>query len=161
MTLRAAPERIVRLMQAGFRRHRGFTLLELMVVLGIVGVLLSLAIPRAARYLDAIRVRGAAQEIMSVFATARHHAIARARYASVLVDASAGTIEVRSEDRRVLIRDLTLGYGVTLRATRDSMSYSPVGLGYGAANLKITIERGEASDTVVLSRVGRIRRGKR
>ena len=148
-------------MQARFRRRRAFTLLELVVVLGIGGILMAIAIPRAARYLDAIRVRGATQEIMWAFTTARHSAIAQARHASVLIDAEAGTIEVRSADRRVLIRDLRLGYGVTLTATRDSMSYSPIGLGYGAANLKITIERGEASDTVVLSRVGRIRRGKR
>lgn len=160
MTRRARGERTVPLMQAGFRR-RAFTLLELIVVLGIGGILMAIAIPRAARYLDAIRVRSATQEIMSVFVTARHHAIARARYTSVLVDAEEGRIEVRSEDNRVLVRDLTLGYGVTLTATRDSMSYSPIGLGYGAANLKITIQRGAASDTVVLSRVGRIRRGKR
>jgi len=148
-------------MQTRFRRRRAFTLLELIVVLGIGGILMAIAIPRAARYLDAIRVRSATQEIMSVFVTARHHAIARARHASVLVDAEAGRIEVRSEDKRVLVRDLAHGYGVTLTATRDSMSYSPIGLGWGAANLKITIQRGAASDTVVLSRVGRIRRGKR
>ena len=148
-------------MQARFRRRRAFTLLELIVVLGIGGILMTIAIPRAARFLDAIRVRSATQEIMSAFVTARHHAIARARYASVLIDAEEGRIEVRSEDKRVLVRDLRLGYGVTLTATRDSMSYSPVGLGYGAANLKVVVARGAASDTVVLSRVGRIRRGRR
>ena len=148
-------------MQGRFRPRRAFTLLELIVVLGIGGIMMAVAIPRAARYLDAIRVRGATQEVMSAFVTARHHAIARARYASVLIDAEEGRIEVRSEDKRVLERNLRVGYGVTLIATRDSMSYSPVGLGYGAANLRITIQRGEAADTVVLSRVGRIRRGKR
>ena len=138
-------------------RRAGVTLLELSLVLGIIGVLLAVTVPRFAEYVDRIRVAGATREIVSTFATARQIAIARARHASVLVHADRGTIEVRCESQRVLERDLAAAYGVTLRATRDSMAYDPIGLGYGAANLRVIVARGAARDTVVISRLGRIR----
>jgi hypothetical protein len=46
---------------------------------------------------------------------------------------------------------------VRLAATRDSMAYLPLGLGYGAANLRAVLTRGRASDTVFVSRLGRVR----
>ena len=49
-------------------------------------------------------------------------------------------------------------HGVTLSATRDSMAYAPNGLGYGASNLSIIVRRGAVTDTVVVSRLGRVRR---
>ena len=136
------------------------TLLELMTVLSLVGIILAIAMPRAAGYMDAIRVAGAARETMSMFVTARHTAIARSRRASVLVDPAAARLELRVEDTTILRRDLHEGYGVRLTSTRDSMSYDPVGLGYGAANLRIIVSRGKAADTVYVSRVGRVRRAR-
>lgn len=134
------------------------TLLELMTVLGLVGILLAIAMPRAAGYMDGIRVGGAIRETISVFVTARHTATARSRRASVHIDQADARLEVRVEDQTILRRDLNERYGVTIRATRDSMSYDPVGLGYGAANLRIIVSRGHAADTVFISRLGRVRR---
>lgn len=137
------------------------TLLELLMVLSVVGVLALITFPRAARYIDAIRVGSATREVVNSFTTARHLAIARGQRAAVHIDPEQGTIEVTCDRERILIRDLVGQYGVALRSTRDSMAYDPIGIGYGAANLKVIITRGEAADTVIISRAGRVRTGRR
>jgi hypothetical protein len=46
---------------------------------------------------------------------------------------------------------------VSMVATRDSMAYLPSGLGYGAANMSVFLERGDRLDTISISRLGRVR----
>ena len=57
----------------------------------------------------------------------------------------------------LLRRDLAIGYGVRISASRDSMAFDARGLGMGAANLSLVARRGRAVDTLFLSRLGRIR----
>ena len=48
--------------------------------------------------------------------------------------------------------------GVTLVATRPILRIGPTGLGFGAANTKILLSRGEASESLTTSRLGRLKR---
>jgi hypothetical protein len=48
-------------------------------------------------------------------------------------------------------------HGVRLSATRARMSYSATGIGYGAANLSVSVRRNDSVDTVFVSRLGRLR----
>jgi type II secretory pathway pseudopilin PulG len=132
-------------------------LIELVVVAAIVAVLASASIPRAARYIDRIKVAGATREIATVFATARMAAIARASFATVRVDEPRGSVTALMGRDTIMTRNVGSSFGVKLKTTRDTMAYNPVGLGYGAANLSVTVSRGNAVDTVVTSRLGRIR----
>ena len=140
-----------------FAQQPGTTLIELVVVVGIVAVLAAISFPRASRYMDRIHVSGATREVATVFATARMAAVARASLTSVLIDQNAGTIIAVTGRDTIVTRNIAQSFGVTMRATRDSMSYSSIGLGYGAANLRVILSRGEAADSVVTSRLGRIR----
>jgi hypothetical protein len=63
---------------------------------------------------------------------------------------SLGTDTVRK-------RDIGAEHGVELSATRVRMSYSAMGIGYGAANLSAVVRRRSAVDTVFVSRLGRVR----
>jgi len=137
--------------------RRAFTAIELTIVLGVVAVLCAIAMPTATKLLDRIRVRAAVSEIESIFAAARHIAIARAAQSTVEIDTADKIISVTvGEDtvRRALVGP---EYDVSLMSTRGSMSYSATGLGYGAANLSIVLRKGLASDTVIVSRLGRVR----
>jgi len=60
---------------------------------------------------------------------------------------------------RDTVRRLRLGrlHGVALGTTRDSLAFDARGLGHGAANLRITLERRTEAETLVVSRLGRVR----
>ena len=138
-------------------RYRGVTLAELLVVIGIVGILFCLAAVRVRSAADAAATRAASSEAVTAFARARQAAMSRGSAAAVHIDSARGTIEVHAESVVVLARDLHALYGVALAATRDSMAYDPRGLGVGAANLSLVLRRGRAADTLFVSRLGRVR----
>jgi hypothetical protein len=52
---------------------------------------------------------------------------------------------------------IAVTHGVSLTPSRTRMSYSPTGMGYGAANLSVVVRRNSVVDTVFVSRLGRVR----
>lgn len=138
-------------------RH-GTTLPELIIVLVVVGILGSIAVVRASALRDRMSVRAAVAETVSTFALARRWSVTRASRTAVSIDTSDASVTVRSYGDTVTRRALGSAHGVTLTATRDSMAYAPNGLGYGASNLTIVVRRGSIVDTIVVSRLGRVRR---
>src|SRR6266566_4910809 len=137
-------------------RH-AFTVIELTITLFILSILSAIAIPRAGRFLDRIHVRGAVVEIESLFSTARHIAIARSATATVDIDTLEQTIYVSVGRDTLRKREIGKAHGVRLAATRVRMSYSATGMGYGAANLSVVVQRNSVADTVFVSRLGRLR----
>ena len=151
-----------------FRKQRGtigvyatlraaFTLPELLVVLLVLSILLGLAVTRISAAADRTAVRSAAADAAVVFETARNAAIYRRVPVTVRIDSLRGAVEARVDTSVLLRRDLTIGYGVRISASRDSMAFDARGLGMGAANLSLVARRGRAVDTLFLSRLGRIR----
>jgi prepilin-type N-terminal cleavage/methylation domain-containing protein len=138
-------------------RH-AFTFLELTVTLCILSILSAIAIPWAGGILDRVKVRSAAMEIESLFAAARHIAIARATQTAVEIDPATQSISVSVEGDTVRKREIGAAHDVQLSASRARMSYTATGMGYGAANLSVVVRRNAAVDTVFVSRLGRVRR---
>jgi len=138
--------------------RRGVTLPELLLVLVVVGILTTVALLRGAAVRDRISVRAAANETMSAFAMARRWSLSRAARTAIMIDTAGAQLVVRSYGDTIAQRRLASSHGVTLSASRDSMAYAPNGLGYGASNLTIVLRRGEAVETVFVSRLGRVRR---
>jgi prepilin-type N-terminal cleavage/methylation domain-containing protein len=112
------------------RPERGFTLVEMLVVVGIVAVMAMVALPNISQYIRNYRIRGAAQQVAGELQTARSKAIMTNtnagpgvvggvsfvvvdadsyRYVQedLLVDVAAGTIPAGSELSP--LRDLPLG----------------------------------------------------
>ena len=139
------------------RVRRAFSVMELTIVLAVVGILSAIAMPAAAGFLDRIRVRAAVIQIESTFAAARHIAIARAAQASVHIDTVTQVISVTVAGDTLRRSAVGREQGVDLTANRSGMSYSPTGIGYGAANLSVGVRRGLVADTIVVSRLGRVR----
>jgi hypothetical protein len=106
---------------------------------------------------DGAAVRAAGAELRAAFAAARALAALRGARTAVRLDPAAGTAVVHAGADTVRRLALAARHGVRLAATRDSMSYLPPGLGAGAANLRVVLARGRAADTVVVSRLGRVR----
>jgi prepilin-type N-terminal cleavage/methylation domain-containing protein len=138
--------------------RRGTTLPELILVVTIVGILGTIAIPRTVRWRDRMSVRAAALETVATFALARRWSLSRSTRTAITFDTVAATVTVRSFADTIARRDLASSHGVTLSASRDSMAYAPNGLGYGASNLTIVLRRGAAAESIFVSRLGRVRR---
>jgi type IV fimbrial biogenesis protein FimT len=138
-------------------RPIGSTLIELLVSLAVVAALMLVGVPGTAALRNRSAVRASITELVSALALARSTALAESRVVAISLDTVAGRALVLAPPDTLL--DLPLGarYGVTLSATRDSIAYGPTGRGYGAANATITIRRRNAADTVIVSRLGRVK----
>jgi type II secretory pathway pseudopilin PulG len=137
-------------------RH-AFTTIELTITLCILSVLSAIAMPWAGKLLDRVRVRGAIVEIEYAFGTARHIAIARSAQTTVDIDTVSQAIHVSIGSDTVRSAWIGADHDVRIGATRSRMSYSPTGMGYGAANLSVFVQRSASVDTVFVSRLGRLR----
>jgi type IV fimbrial biogenesis protein FimT len=67
------------------RRSRGFTLIDLMIVLTIVGILLGQAAPSWMRAFDDQKLRGEAQSVATALQVARSEAVARSQAVSLSI----------------------------------------------------------------------------
>jgi Tfp pilus assembly protein FimT len=137
--------------------RRGYSLIQMLVVLAIVAILCGISIPRLGSARDQSAVRGAATQVATTFALARSAAVLRASRVAVVIDPASVTLRVLADAETLHVRALRPEFGVTLEATRDSVAYGPTGRGYGAANSSIILRRGSAADTVFVSRLGRVR----
>jgi Tfp pilus assembly protein FimT len=137
-------------------QREGGTLVELVLTLVLIGIVAAIAIPSLRTTVDEMSVRGARQDVMLGLWAARNAASVRGDYASFVVDASKGRLRVISGSDTLFSRDLASRRGVTLAVTRDSITYAPTGIGWGAANTRIVVSRGHRSDTITTSRLGRV-----
>jgi prepilin-type N-terminal cleavage/methylation domain-containing protein len=137
--------------------RRGATLAELVITLVILGVLTSIAVPRAAALVDRVSVRGATQDVVLAIAAARAAATRRGAYASFVADPRTGRLRVVSGGETLFERDVLRSRGVRIETSRESVTFAASGLGWGAANTTVIVSRGALSDTIVMSRLGRVR----
>lgn len=138
--------------------RRGLTLAELLLTCTFIGLVMAIAVPRAGAAIDALRLEQAAHEVAGALTLARAAAIRRAAFARLVVDERAGEIRVESGSDTLLARDLRALHRVGLRASRDTVTYAPSGMGYGVANSTIVVWIGARAETVTVSRLGRMRR---
>ena len=143
------------------RRRRAATLPELLVAIAIVALVSGFVLPALGNGFDRIETRGAAQATLQAFFAARANAIAQGRRTSVVIDRSRARVLVVAGADTLMVRAIGSEHGVTLTASRDSMTFFADGLGLGGANLSVVLSRGRAADTVLVSREGRAKLGTR
>jgi type II secretory pathway pseudopilin PulG len=134
------------------------TLIEVGITVGILGLMAGLTFPRFGSYRDRIAVDAATSSTLSLLATARHAALRRATRTAIHLDSSLGTVFVVAGVDTIERRPLREVHQVEFSASRDSIAFTPSGLGFGAANTQIIVRRGGAADTISVSRLGRARR---
>jgi prepilin-type N-terminal cleavage/methylation domain-containing protein len=138
--------------------RRGFTMIEMLVVLFVGGIILALAIPPWAGWRDRAVVHRAAAELASFYHTARYAAVLRAQQVRVEFDAAVlRAVYEGASDSVFLEQAGPARLGVAFTASRPTIRIAPTGLGWGAANTRLVVTRGTAADTLTTSRLGRLR----
>ena len=140
---------------------RGFTLVELLVVLLLLTVAASLSVPRLGSALDRIATDAAARDLTTALATARAAAVLRGTRARLRIAADSLRVD----------REGAQGWepyarwpgpaasGVGLQVSNPEIVFGPLGLGWGLANTRVELRRGSQIETITTSRLGRVRRG--
>jgi len=126
-------------------RNKGFTFVELIVVLAILAGLAALVAPSFSRTVASARLRTAASDVRSTFARARALAVASARERSAVFDLSRGEIGVDNEAVRLLPETIRLEVVLPGGDRRDRGSvrfrFFPDGSGE-EAEISVTAEDG-------------------
>jgi prepilin-type N-terminal cleavage/methylation domain-containing protein len=139
--------------------RRGYTLIELIVVMALLGVLLAMALPPMLRWRDAAAVRSARDELAAGLAWTR---VAAATHggAALVLDPATGRFWTRAHGRDAGSVDLAARYGVRLDpGTPDPVVFYYDALGIGRlSNRTIRVRRGRAEGGVTVSAYGRYRR---
>lgn len=139
---------------------RGFTLVELLVVLLILAVAASLSVPRLGSALDRIATDAAARDVTTALTTAR---------AAAVLQGTRARLRIAADSLRV-DRESAQGWepyarwpgpaasGVGLQVSNPEIVFGPLGVGWGLANTRVELRRGSQIETITTSRLGRVRR---
>jgi len=82
-------------------RERGFTMLELLVAISIVGLVLAVAVPSSVRFYESMQYRQAVRDVVTTLASARYMAINTGRAQDVAVDPVGNTIALKGKTTRI------------------------------------------------------------
>jgi prepilin-type N-terminal cleavage/methylation domain-containing protein len=137
--------------------RQGFSLLELVLVLAVVGLLLGIALPQLSGTLDRIEVDSVAHQISGAHQRARLLALARGTVVILSVSPQQLVIHLLGETAPVWSQPGPSASGVEFQGADRQFTFTPIGVTLGLSNGTIHLTRGSATRSVVVSRLGRIR----
>jgi prepilin-type N-terminal cleavage/methylation domain-containing protein len=147
------------------KRERGFTLIEILLVVAILGVATLIGLPRISAGMNKASVRGARTTLINLVSRTRIAATETNRITVLKVEGSNAVILLRPRRLPGVGEADTLGdvmrlgdaYGVTITAPIDSVRFDPRGLagGFGTGTTFLLTRNG-VSDSVRIDGLGRI-----
>ncbi|HSJ07527.1 MAG TPA: type II secretion system protein [Longimicrobiales bacterium] len=141
------------------RYRAGYSIVELVLALLILGIIAGIAVPATAGARDRIAVGSARAELAAAVATARSTAIV-AGGATLVIDGPRAVAWIETPAQSSTVRhDVGARYGVTLRTARDqpvSLRFDALGIGRMTATT-VRVRRGTREAALVVSAYGRVR----
>jgi len=140
--------------------RRGFSLAELAVALAVAAVVMAVTYPRVQGLLDWIAVEAAAADVTTALAVARNAAVTQATRSRFVIAADTLRIDrARGDTWDAVFRwPGPLARGVSLQVSNPVIAFDPIGIGWGVSNTKVVLRRGSRTETITVSRVGRVKR---
>lgn len=137
--------------------RRAHTLPELALTLALLAIVAATAVPTLAATTARWQVRAAVADLVNALVLTREAALARGAVATFVVDAARGEVTVTCAGDTIARRAVGALHGVTLAASSDSVRYAPDGVATGVSNTTMLVVRGSLIDSVIVSRLGRVR----
>ena len=149
-------------------RTNGFTLIELMIVVTILGTLALIGFPRMRDGMTRSNVRGARTTLINLLSKARTAATQTNRVTllkiqgnNAFVLARPRLVAVAGSDADTLgaVQPLGAIYGVTVTAAIDSVRFDPRGLGTGfGTGTTFLVSLNGKTETITVDGLGRVRK---
>jgi prepilin-type N-terminal cleavage/methylation domain-containing protein len=144
---------------------RGFTLIEMLMVVVVIGAMLAFGLPYFRSATTKSDVRGALDAVAALHSRTKSMAVQRGRVSRLVMDRTAGTMWVVANkvtgtgvDTVVGVQSMASRFGVTFTTvpTRDTLSFTPRGLGTESGTTAIIVTKGAFADTLAVSSAGRL-----
>lgn len=124
-----------------FLNETGFTVLEMMMVIAVLGVLIAIAAPSFSSVIEKQRAKSAAADLHTALTLARSEAIKRNR--DIMLSAKSGDWkngwQITDSDSDTVLDDHPAVTGISFASSATSIVYRSSGRISGAANVTIGI----------------------
>ena len=147
-------------------KKRGFTLVELMIVIAVIAIISAIAAPNFTTYMAQRRLSGAARMVMSDLMAARQKAVSMNQKVKVSFvsnhsyeiwnDANNNGTVADNEGEDV-VRDIHPDYYDVTLSSGTSPEFMPNGTVVAATNGTVTLSNATESKQVITSSAGRVR----
>ena len=142
---------------------KGFTLIEILMVLAIVGIVTVMGLPRASAIMGGSAMRSAKMEVKTALVLARTTAVQTGGFAQFIRVGNVVTVTSDSMGQQVRLvpaNDIYAEHKVTLPSGTDTVRFDPRGFAFGISTSPfyrvIRLGRGTLVDSVCVTRFGRI-----
>jgi len=143
--------------------RRGFTLIEILIVVALLGAIIAIAGPRLRTALLRQNVRSARDALVAMHATARSSAIQRGRYTALVIVGDTALVVAQNPvtaafDTILNPVNLRSRWGVAVTTNNTWMTFDPRGMYTTGGTTKIVVQRGAFQDAIEINPVGRVLR---
>lgn len=134
---------------------QGFTLLELMIVVSIIGICLGIGLPSLKSIITDTRLSSSVNDMLTAVQLSRSEAAKKIQYSGIIVTGNAWSVYVGNQSN--IIQKYNTASGIILNGSSNSITYRPEGRLNSSATIVLTFTApgSSASRTLTITPSGK------